>query len=227
MTRISRTYDRRTVLRATGATAIGASVAGCLGEGSPEGNVLSTPEDYERRKDVDLPYPIYGDNVPEVTVPAPLHDREVTTTEFVGDRHTMLTFIYTTCTDVCPFLVTALRRVQDDSVKDGYADEFAFMPITFDPEADTEEVLREYSDRMSVDREPGNWYFLRPETPERAKDVVQESFGVAFRGGAGSYDHYGLVLLINKDGIVERAYRGSNPDPQTVADDARTLVEEW
>jgi protein SCO1/2 len=165
--------------------------------------------------------------VPEVTVPAPLHDREVTTSEFVGDRHAMLTFVYTTCNTVCPGLITALRRVQADSISEGYADEFVFLPTTFDPETDTEPTIREYCDRMGVDREVGNWYFLRPESHERAKRVVQETFGVAFRGNAGHYDHLGLILLVNKDGIIERAYRGNAPEAGTPTEDARTLIEEW
>jgi protein SCO1/2 len=236
------TYDRRTVLRAVGATAVGVSVAGCLGirDSRPEGTVLSPPENYDRRKELDLPYPKYGESLPEVTVPAPLHDREVTTTEFVGERHAMLTFVYTSCVTVCPGLTTTLRRVQADSIDEGYADEFAFMPVTFDPEQDTPEAIDEYCDSMGVNREVDNWYFLRPETPDRAKAVVEETFGVAFEGGemegghgdghGGSnrhFQHAALILLVNEDGIVERAYNGGPPETGTEIDDARTLVEEW
>ncbi|MCQ4332963.1 SCO family protein [Natronomonas sp. F2-12] len=230
MTPTPPTYDRRTVLRAAGATAVGVSIAGCLGvggDGGPEGTVLEPPENYERRKEIDLPFPDYGEELPEVTVPAPLHDRAVTTTEFVGDRHTMLTFVYTTCTTVCPGLVTALRRVQADSISEGYAEEFAFLPTTFDPETDTAQTIEEYCNRMGIDREVGNWYFLRPETPERAKEVVEDTFGVAFDGGGGHYEHASLILLVNKDGLVERAYNGGPPDAGTATDDARTLLERW
>jgi protein SCO1/2 len=245
----SHAYDRRTVLRAVGATAVGVSVAGCLGSGGPDGTVLPPPENYERSKDLDLPYPRYGEELPEATVPAPLHDREVTTTEFVGDRHAMLTFLYTSCVTVCPGLMATLRRVQADSIEEGYADEFAFMPITFDPEQDTPEAIAEYCDAMGVNREVDNWYFLRPETPDRAKAVVEETFGVAFEGGemegghgggdggghggngdmgsARHFQHAALILLVNEDGIVERAYNGGPPETGTASDDARTLVEEW
>lgn len=226
MKQASRTYDRRRFMQAAGTTAIGLSFAGCLGDGSGE-NVLSPPEEYEKTKDADFPYPKYGEKIPEVTVPAPLHDREVTSTEFIGERHTMFTFIYTTCSSVCPGLVSALRHVQADSIEEGFDDEFAFLPITFDPVTDTEQVFSKYSTRMGVNREAGNWYFLRPESPERAKEVVQETFGVGFQGTPGSYTHYGMILLVNKNGIVERAYRSEAPDVVTVTDDARTLVEEW
>jgi protein SCO1/2 len=230
MTRPKHTYKRRIVLKAAGTATLGASMAGCIGgsgETASEGTVLSPPENYERRQEIDLPYPAYGEKLPEETVPAPLHDREVTTTEFVGDRHTMLTFVYTTCATVCPGLVTTLRRVQADSISGGYTDEFAFLPTTFDPETDTEQTIREYCDRMGVDREVENWYFLRPESPERARGVVDDTFGVAYEGGGGHYEHSSLILLVNKDGIVERAYNGGPPETGTATEDARTLIEEW
>lgn len=250
MNPITRTYDRRTVLRAAGATALGVAVAGCLGDDGPEGTVLPPPENHDRLSEIDLPYPYYGEPLPEVTVPAPLHDREVTTTEFVGDRHTMLTFLYTNCMTVCGELIYVLRQVQADSIREGYADEIAFMPMTLDPEQDTPERIDEYCTMMGVNRDPDHWFFLRPETPDQAKEVVEDTFGVAFEGGmddshddhGGHDDHDGhrdsddrhevrhfqhasLILLVNRDGIVERAYDGGPPKAGTEIDDARALIE--
>lgn len=243
--------DRRTFVRAAGATTL-AAAAGCLGvfgsEDRPDNVVLGPPENYDRRKDLDLPYPTYGEEIPEVTVPAPLQDRQVTTTEFVDERHIMLTFIYTNCATVCPGLTASLRRVQADSVEEGYADEMAFLPTTFDPEQDTADRLRAYGTEMGVNYEVDNWYFLRPPTPEEAKSVVEDTFGVAFQSGGGDhgededghedgehddgsetthFQHSSLVLLVNKAGVVERAYNGGPPGAQEGIDDARTVVEEW
>jgi len=155
----------------------------------------------------------------------------------------MMTFLYTNCATVCPGLMSTLRRVQADSIDESYAEEFAFMPTTFDPERDTPEAIDEYCGAMGVNRDVGNWYFLRPETPERAREVVDHTFGVAFEGGdpadmgddhggvdgdhARHFQHASLVLLVNKDGIVERAYDGGPPETGTGIDDARALVEGW
>jgi protein SCO1/2 len=254
MTETNPRTRRRTVLRAAGAAALGVPLSGCtdaFGSDDTENVVLEPPENHERREDLDLPFPTYGEELPAATVPAPLQGRELSTREFVGDRHAMLTFIYTTCTTVCPGLTRALRHVQADAVEEGYADEFALMPTTFDPEYDTPERLRTYGREMGVDLEAGNWYFLRPETPERARKLVQETFGVAFeKGQPGDSDgdgaseqgadsdgshgghsrlftHSSLVLLANEDGYVERAYNGQAPPPGTAIDDARALVEGW
>lgn len=249
------TIDRRTVLKTAGAAAIGGALAGCLGRDGRDNDelVLSAPANHERAETTDVPHPIYGEELPEATVPAPLHDRTVTTTEFVGDRHTMLTFVFTSCTTVCPGLTATLRRVQADAIERGDADEIAFQAITFDPEYDTEPVLREYGQKMGVDFDVGNWYFLRPETPADARAVVEDTFGVAFEraddsdptdhgddganesdggmdgdhdGGHRHFVHTALVLLVNRDGLVERAYTGGAPAPQTVLEDARTVLEE-
>lgn len=235
--------DRRAVLRTAGAAAL-ASAAGCLGVLSSGGGnddvVLDPPENYDRREDLDIPYPTYGEEIPEATVPAPLHDRSVSTREFVGDRHVMMTFIYTSCKTVCPGLTATLRHVQADSIEDEYADEMAFLPTTFDPEQDSPEALRSYGEEMGVNFEVENWYFLRPETPEDAERVVEDTFGVAFESGGGGhaegsqddekptmFQHASLVLLVNKDGYVERAYNGGPPGPDEAIEDTRAVVEGW
>ncbi|MFW5974245.1 MAG: SCO family protein, partial [Natrialbaceae archaeon] len=205
--------------------------------------VLDPPENYDRREDLDIPYPTYGEEIPEATVPAPLQDRTVSTTEFIGDRHVMMTFVYTSCKTVCPGLTASLRHVQADSIEEDYAEEMAFLPTTFDPEQDTEEAIRTYCEELGVNSEVGNWYFLRPETPEDAKRVVEDTFGVAFESGGGGhaegggdeddedemtmFQHASVVLLVNKGGYVERAYNGGPPAADEAIEDTRAVVERW
>lgn len=240
--------SRRTVLRGIGAAALGVSLSGCADvlssdDGRDGDVVLDPPENYEGRKDLDLPYPMYSEEIPSASVPAPLQDRTVRTTEFVGERHAMLTFIYTSCKTVCPGLTAALRHVQADSIEDDYAEDFAFMPTTFDPKYDTAERLRSYGEDMGVNFEAENWYFLRPKSPADARSVVEETYGVAFEQGQSDdgmgtddgkhsghgrmFNHMSLILLVNEGGFVERAYNGRPPGPSTAIDDARTLVERW
>lgn len=230
--------DRRTFLKTTGATVLSSALAGCgqvLGTAGPDEVVLSPPEGYERRSDAKLPYPIYGEELPEATVPAPLQDRTLRTTEFVGDRHTMLTFIFTRCSTACPALTSNLVRTQAEAIESGFTDEFAFLPITFDPEHDTADRLAAYGDDRGVNFEVDNWSFLRPKGPDRAKAVVTDTFGVNFQFvpledremDNMAWMHSNLVLLANADGYVERAYTGKTPNPADVLDDVRTLRERW
>jgi protein SCO1/2 len=231
--------DRRTVLAATGTAVLGVGSAGCLGvlggDGVSDDVVLSPPENYDQLSGANLPFPIHGEQLPDTTVPAPLAGREVTTTEFVGERHVMLTFVFTRCSTACPLLTANLVQAQAESIEAGFADEMAFLDVTFDPEYDTAEVLESYAEEQGVDREAGNWWFLRPESPQRAREVVTDTFGVAFQYVEEenremqnmAWLHSNLVLLANADGYVERAYNGETPNPADVVDDVTTLHERW
>lgn len=221
---------RRAVLSA--GVAVGAAgVAGCLGSGGdsgPDDVVLEPPENYDELRDAELPYPVYGEALPEASVPGVLHDRTVSTREFVGERHLLLTFVYTRCSGICLGLGANLVQVQARAAADGYADEVALSAVSFDPEHDTPERLREWGAERGVDYEMGNAYLLRPESPERARTVVEDTFGEAYKHEAGAdmpFLHSGLLVLANDQGVVERAYAGDPPSPSTVVDDVETLVE--
>ncbi|MEF8886166.1 MAG: SCO family protein [Haloarculaceae archaeon] len=216
---------RRTYLQVTAALGT-AGLAGCVvsGDGNPD---VVLPEPDREVDSGDLPYPAWGERVPAVTLPAPLADREVTLRAL--DRPQFLTFFYSHCNTVCPILVSALRNVQARALNEGYADEVVFHPTTFDPERDDADRLRTYGEEMNVDLAAGNWEFLRPASRGRAEEVVQEQFGVAFERTHPDdmekymFAHTALVVLVNGDGYVERAYRTKQPDSERLAEDLRTV----
>jgi len=230
MTRPPATISRRTALK-TGATAVVAGLSGCLGvleDDGPENVTLAPPENYDKLKDADLPYPVYGEDLPEASVPGVVHDRTVSTREFVGERHLLLTFVYTRCSGICLGLGSNLVQVQARAAAEDYADEVALGAISFDPEHDTPERLLEWGEERGFDYEMGNAYLMRPESPERARTVVEDTFGEAYTYEEGAdmpFLHSGLLILANDQGVVERAYAGDPPSPSTVVDDVETLVE--
>lgn len=237
--------QRRTFLRLTAAAA-GGAVAGCLG-GDDSNTVFDEPY-LEQANPEDLAYPAHGEELPDVTLPAPLHDREVSTREYVGERETIMTFIYTRCPGPCPGMTAALAHVFVDATDQGYSDEVALMPTTFDPEYDDEQRLRKFFERNGVDPTAENWLALRPETPEQADEVVNGEFGVGFErtpGGGGhgghntsqgetlnpsegDYDftHVNLVILANRDGYVERAYQ-EVPRPDELLSDLQEVRDAY
>ena len=224
--------DRRHYLRSLAVPAVVGST-GCLGEigiGGAPGTVLDPPE-------LDLSeasHPSYGDELPAVTLPDPIAGEPVSTEALSGDRTILLTFFYTNCPDgVCPALILRLRRAQAVAAQEGYGEQAAFLPITFDPERDTEPVLREYAGQQGVDLGAGNWHFLRPETYERGKQLIESKFGLAVQKAeapdysslAYRFPHYGLILLVNDRGIVERAYPNGPQVPiKRVVDDFDQVV---
>lgn len=228
--------NRRRYLRsAAAATGLGATgaLAGCLGvlgESGAEGTVLGPPE-----QDLSASaHPTYGDEMPAFTVPDPLTGETVSIGDFEGERAILWTSFYTRCPDgVCPALIQRLRRAQVVAGEEGFADEVAFLPLTFDPEADTAAVLREYARRQGVDLEAGNWHFLRPETYEEGQELMDEHFGLViekepaddFENLEYQFPHFGLILLANANGIVERAYpRGPMTDTERIVNDLERVV---
>ncbi|QKY17652.1 SCO family protein [Halorubrum sp. CBA1229] len=228
--------DRRTYLRslaATGAATTTTATAGCLGvlgAGGAEGTVLGPPE----RDLSEASHPSYGDEMPHITVPDPITGEEVSTEGLEGERAVLWTSFYTNCPDgVCPALILRLRRAQEYAAEQGFGDEAAFLALTFDPERDTAEVLREYAGQRGVDLGAGNWHFLRPESYERGQELMDEEFGLVIeKRDADEYQnieyrfpHVGIILLANEDGIVERVYpRGPQTDVERIVDDFERVV---
>lgn len=229
--------DRRTYLR--GAAVSGtALIAGCLSRAESD-TVLGEPEDQGADSE-DLPYPAYGEELPEATLPDPLRDSEVSTASFEGERTLLFTFIFTNCPDgVCPGLTQVFRHAQADAIENEYTDDVAFLTATFDPERDTVEALQEYGEDQGVEYDAENWHFLRPETEERAREVVTDTYGVEYQRvdpdelegdhahhdmGEYTFEHYPITYLVNPDGYVERAYTGV-PGTSRVVEDLGRVVE--
>lgn len=239
--------NRREFLAGSTAVGLGLSTAGCLSRArfwTSDDVVLDEPEYYDQlrssRDAGHLDYPIRGDELPEATVADALGGGEVTTTEFIGDRHVLLTFIFSRCVMACPLMTANLAQVQVHAMKDDYNDEFAFMPTTFDPEYDTPDVLEQYSEERGAAIDAGNWYFLRPETEDDAQEVVRNRFGVHYETLTEEereerdmhedmvYEHASSIILANEDGYVERNYTGDSvPNAAGLLQDVETLRERW
>ena len=221
--------QRRAVLGGIAAATIG-STAGCtsvLG-GEPEGVVLGPQED-QLADSEDLAYPAYGQPLPAFELRDPVAG--VTIDSEALDRTAVVTGVFTSCPAECGILLRRLVGVQRRVAEAGLTDETAFLPITFDPERDDAAALRENAETIGVDRDAGNWRYLRPETPARAKTVVEDRLGIGFERTTESdrlpgYDftHLVVTLLVNPDGVVERAYRGERVDPERVAADVERVV---
>jgi len=224
--------DRRRFIQSAGTAGIVAA-AGCLDSVPGIGGgrtVLSEP-------DVDLSaaaHPSHGDDLPSIELPDPLAGETVSTAAFEGERALLMTFIYTNCPDgMCPALTLRLRRAQEVALEEGYGDESAFLATTFDPERDTEDVLREYATEQGVDLDAGNWHFLRPERYEAGAELLEEEFGLVIEKVETEeygdleymFPHYNLILLVNRQGVVERAYpNGATVDVGRVVEDFETVV---
>ena len=134
----------------------------------------------------------------------------------------LVSFIYTTCPDVCPLITTSMRLVQE-GLRPSERRPVFFLSITTDPEVDTPEVLRSYAGRYKVDL--SNWSFitgdLKPLIP------VWKAFGVKVeRKARGLINHTSLTGLIDRKGVMRFAYYGSAPDHKKILQDMRGLLQQ-
>lgn len=210
-----------------GATA-GFSATGCLsalgsgGSKKDENAYLEPPSDiYE-----DADYPTYGDPVPEIELLDVLSDEYVSTDQ---DTEYLMTFSYTSCPTECLWVVSALTHTEARVVDRGLEPPRTLV-ATFDPKRDTPKRLREYAERMGIDKDAGNWSLLRPESEAEAEEVLGGDFGIEFSkrstdGGVYDFFHTTLILLVNEDGYVERTYTNSEPNPSVITNDLASLRE--
>jgi cytochrome oxidase Cu insertion factor (SCO1/SenC/PrrC family) len=93
----------------------------------------------------------------------------------------VLTFIYTHCTDVCPYVAIKVKKAV--SLLGADARRAQFIAVTTDPARDTREVTAEYSRAAGLFTE---WRFL--SGPPGAVEAVWKSFGIGVRVKAPSDD---------------------------------------
>jgi protein SCO1/2 len=133
-----------------------------------------------------------------------------------------VTFIYTSCPDVCPMLTDKMARVQDELGAD-FGSKVAFMSISVDPEHDTPAVLKEYAEALGADL--AGWSFLTGE-PAAIREVAHR-YGVAVGKAAdGQVDHTLLTTLIDRQGVMRVQYLGYRFDEEEFRHDLQDLVSE-
>lgn len=131
----------------------------------------------------------------------------------------LVTFIFTTCPDVCPLLTAHFASVQR-ALADNDAAEYRLLSITTDPERDTPVVLRDYGARFKADFT--NWSFLTGTRSELAR--VWRLFGVnVAKTAAGQVQHTSLTTLIDRQGRRRVDYYGDKWQEKEVLKDIRSL----
>ncbi len=152
-------------------------------------------------------------------------------------RVVVLTFLYTSCPDVCPLVTAKLRTVAE--LLASQASGVVFLAVTVDPERDTVERLYTYSQQQGMlDR----WRFLRGDVQElqpvwdyywvgnvrkervgQAADAPQQA-GAAPPPAPHTVQHTAPVHLIDQQGQVRVAY-GSTLRPAELAHDIEILLK--
>jgi protein SCO1 len=154
-------------------------------------------------------------------------DRQVRLSGLRG-QVVVLTFLYTTCPDICPLVTAKIRDVIN--LMGTQRQQVAFVAVTVDPERDTVTTVADYSQRWAmIDR----WLFLTGSEPQlapiweyywagRVRDAAPSSppAKAAYTIGHGSPVH-----LLDRAG-QDRVVYDADFRPASMAHDIETLLAE-
>ncbi len=124
-------------------------------------------------------------------------------TELNGGKPVIITFVFTTCTTICPVLSGTFAQLQRELGAE--VDDVRMVSVSIDPEYDTPERLRAYAGLFSAGPQ---WQFLTGDLGDIV--AVQKSFDV-YRGN--KMNHEPTILLrktqdspwIRLDGLASAA----------------------
>ncbi|EHB62419.1 MULTISPECIES: SCO family protein [Paenibacillus] len=154
-----------------------------------------------------------------------LEGETVTDKDFDG-KIRLTSFIFTRCPDICPATTANMVALQAELQEQGrFGNGVEFVSITFDPNNDTPEVLRQYADRMGIDQ--SGWTLLRGEEHEVKELASQYNFSIV-RLDDGLFAHsVTSLLLIDGQQRVRRIYRmGEDMENDQILADIQTLLKE-
>ncbi|MBY7143076.1 SCO family protein [Virgibacillus sp. NKC19-3] len=116
------------------------------------------------------------------------------------DKYVMLTFIYTSCTDVCLELEMNLAQVYNQIPAEYIGEDIVFLSISFDPTRDDPETLTKYRNYFNSDGE--TWRMARIADQEEL-DYLLDEFGViVIPNGNGDFTHNSAFYLVDPNGTL-------------------------
>ena len=148
-------------------------------------------------------------------------------------RITILSFIYTRCTDprACLRASGVLKQLQQLTLADpGLATNLLLLTLSFDPAHDTPEVMSRYGHVFNRKQDGADWLFLTTESRGHLAPLLERYGQQVDRAKPGSatgpYNHPLRVYLIDAQKRIRNIYSYGLLDPRLVMTDVRTLLME-
>lgn len=151
----------------------------------------------------------------------------------LGDKIVLLTFIYSSCTDLngCPLATAVFYKVKE-RFKDNpeIADKIRLVSISFDPEHDTPEIMKLYG--AGFEGGEPEWMFLTTASEEALLPITQQYGQMVIKAYdengeyTGSMAHVLRAFLIDRSKNIRQEYSVSFLHDQLVSTDIKTLLIE-
>lgn len=162
------------------------------------------------------------------------NNKAVNLRDLTRDRITVLSFIYTRCAapKACPYATGVLSQLHDLSAKEtALARNMRLVSISFDPDYDTPQRLRAYSENVRETKSGCEWRFVTTKSrAELAPILAAYDQAVDKRpnesDAQGPLYHTVRVFLIDSEGRIRNIYNSGTLDPRLVLADVKTLLLE-
>lgn len=149
----------------------------------------------------------------------------------MDDKLVILSFIYTTCSDICHIATYVLQQVTTELKQDPVlSDQVRLVTLSFDPDHDTPEVMHRYAQEMECDT--SGWVFLTTSSHAELQPIL-DGYGqyiVRERDAAGkvtgAFMHVLKVFLIDRERKIRNIYSLSFLHSTLLLNDIRTLLLE-
>tara|TARA_B100000029_G_C17541664_1_gene946960 strand:+ start:877 stop:1821 length:945 start_codon:yes stop_codon:yes gene_type:complete len=164
-----------------------------------------------------------GDELPNYSL-INQENKMIKLTSFRG-QILVFTFIYTRCPipDFCPRMSQNFREAYDALKDININEDWHFLSISFDPDFDTPEILKNYSNAYSLDLK--KWSFATGNTSVIDEMVLR--FGIIVRRPKASitdWDHNLRTVIVDPNGIIRNIYIGNLWTSKTLVQDLKSIA---
>ena len=148
-------------------------------------------------------------------------------------KYVLLSFVYTTCSDIngCPLTSLVFYQLKDAMQNDAeLARNLKLLSLSFDPDTDTPDVMKLYAENFKYAGKQGDWSFLTTESESKLNPIlanynqtVQTQYDNEGKASA-KFSHIIRVYLIDPDRKIRNVYNVDFLHKDIILTDVKTLM---
>lgn len=140
------------------------------------------------------------------------------------DKIYVAEFMFLSCPTICPKMHVELSKVNSYFINNPNV---LFLSHTIDPERDSVERLKQYSDNNKINSK--KWFFVTGVKDSIYNIATNSYYATAYKDDKepGGYVHSGGFLLVDKSRHIRGVYDGTNPkETNRLIRDIKILLKE-
>lgn len=135
---------------------------------------------------------------------------ELTNQFQLGQKVTIVTFMYTQCRSVCSIASAQFQRLAYAIERQQMKGKIRLLSISFDPVRDTAEVLSSHTKNLNAN--PDIWHFERLENNNLTEDLLRQLGVTVLPFENGEFEHNAAFYVVNEQGQWVDLYQIDEPE---------------